>query len=276
MKFDNMAALREMLERKETQQLDDLLLDELRKDDPNGELIRMIGSILQERDRDNRPDINENIRQAWEQYQEKQPPVHRKPKPVTGFLLKVASVLLVLFALLAIMPQEAKAMNFFERFIAWTEDIFSLISPAESGRQAEEYVFRTENPGLQEVYDTVVELGITTPVVPMWIPEGYELAECKVTETPSSNYLFARFFDGNTQLVYQLNIFSDNYTHRFYKDGTEIRVEERNGIDHTIIQNYDMLVAVWTIDNIQCSIGLNCPEETMIRILDAIYTMEEN
>lgn len=276
MKFDNMAALRETLERMGTQQLDELLLEELRKDQPNGDLIRLISNVLQERDRDNRPDINENIRQAWEQYRKKQQPVHTKPKPITSFLLKVASVLLVLFALLAIMPQEAKAMNFFERFIAWTEDIFYLISPAESNQEAEAYVFRTENPGLQEVYDKVVELGVTVPVVPMWIPEGYILVECKVTETPSSDYLFARFFDGNTQLVYQLNVFSDNFTHEFYKDGAEIRVEERNGIDHTIMQNYDKLIAVWTTDNMQCSIGLDCPEETMIRILDTIYTTEED
>ena len=276
MKFDNMAALRETLERMGTQQLDELLLEELRKDQPNGDLIRLISNVLQERDRDNRPDINENIRQAWEQYQKKQQPVHTKPKPIMGFLLKVASVLLVLLALLAIMPQDAKAMNFFERFIAWTEDIFYLISPAESNQQAEAYVFRTENPGLQEVYDKVVELGVTSPVVPMWIPEGYELSECKVTETPSSDCLFARFLDGNTQLVYQLNIYSNNVTSKYYKDSADIRVEERDGIKHTIVCNEDLSVAIWTTENIECTIIIDCPEEILIRIIDAIYTMEVN
>ena len=200
MKFDNMAVLRETLERMETEQLDEMLLEELRKDNPNGNLIRLIGSVLRERDWDSCPEINENIRQAWEQYQNKQQPVHTKPRPIPGFLLKAASVLLVLFTLLAIMPQDAKAMNFFERFIAWTEDVFSLISPVESRQQENAYVFQTENPGLQEVYDKVMELGVTVPVVPMWIPEGYELTECKVTETPTEAYLFASFLLNENEL----------------------------------------------------------------------------
>lgn len=274
MKFDNIAVLRETLARMETAQLDSMLLEELRKDDPNGELIRLIGNVLQERDRDQIPEIDDHILQAWEQYQKKQQPVHRKSKPVTGFLLKVASVLLVLFALLAIMPQEAKATNFFERFIAWTEDIFSLISPAESRQQAEAYVFRTENPGLQEVYDTVVELGITAPVVPMWIPEGYELAECKVTETLSGSCLFASFFFNGKELVYQLNVYSEYISSEYYKDETDIRIEEKNGIKHTIVCNEELSVAIWTTENIECTISLDCPEEILIRIIDAIYTME--
>ena len=52
MKIENMATLRDTLERMETPQLDALLLEDLRKEAPNAELIRMISSILKERDRD--------------------------------------------------------------------------------------------------------------------------------------------------------------------------------------------------------------------------------
>lgn len=274
MKIEHNGVLRAALERMDTPQLDEMLLEELRKDEPNGELIRLISNVLRERDRDKIPEIDDHIRQAWEQYQQKRQPIHTKPKPITGFLLKAASVLLVLFTLLAIMPQEANAMNFFERFIAWTEDVFSLISPAESRQQAEAYVFRTENPGLQEVYDKVVELGVTVPVVPMWIPEGYELTECKITETLSGTYLSASFFLNGKELVYQLNVYSDNITSKYYKDGTDIRIEEKDGIKYTIVCNEELSVAIWSTENLECTISLDCPEEILIRIIDAIYTME--
>lgn len=276
MKFDNMAALRDTLEQMETQQLDDMLLKELRQETPNGDLIRMIGSVLKERDKDTVPDIDANIRQAWERYQRKSRPVHKKRSCLNSLFVKAASLLLVLVALQVFVPQKAEAMNFFERFISWTEDVFSLINPAEAGEEKGVYVFRTDNPGLREVYDKVVELGVTVPVVPSWIPEGYELVECKVTEMPISNYLSARFACGSADFVYQLEIYTDNVTYDFCKDGTEIRVEEKNGIEYSILQNSDVLVAVWTRDNVQCCIAIDCQEDTLLRILDSIYTMEVN
>lgn len=273
MKIKNVAALQNTLEQMETQQLDDMLLKELRKDAPNGELIRLIGRVLKERDMI--PKIDATIQKAWERYQKKTQPVHKKPKIISSFLIKAASMLLVLFALVAMLPQESKAMNFFERFVAWTEDVFSFISPAEANEHKEEYVFWTDNPGLQEVYDKVVELGVTVPVVPMWLPAGYELVECEVENTIAKTYITATFSNGNTDIVYQVDIYADNVTYEYYKDFTSMKTEEKNGIQHTIMCNNDMLVAVWKVENIECSIGIDCQEDVMSRILESIYTMEE-
>lgn len=276
MKFNNMADLRDTLERMDTQQLDVMLLEELRKESPNGDLIRLIGRVLKERDRGVIYEIDANIQQAWEQYQAKAQPVHKKPKTMNSFLFKAASLVLILFALVAMLPQEAKAMNFFERFIAWTEDVFSLISPAEAGEHGEAYVFRTDNPGLQEVYDRVVELGVTDPVVPMWLPDGYELVECEVDRTPSTSFFTATFFDGKTDMVYQLKMYSNNVTHEFYKDNSEMQEVELNDVTFRIFQNKDFRVAVWAIEKLECSIGIDCQEEVFIKILNSIYTMEVN
>ena len=275
MKIENMAALRDTLERMETPQLDALLLEELRKEAPNAELIRMISNILKERDRNLNPEIDDNIRQAWEQYQRKTQPIHRKPKHMNHILVHAASFLLVILTLIALFPQTAEASNFFQRFIAWTEDVFSFVNPSEETTQ-EAYVFHTDNPGLQEVYDKVVGLGITDPVVPMWLPEGYDLLECKTINNPTKKYLTATLSNGQREAIYQVNISADNVISSFYKDGEIILEKEKNGITHTILRNQDFLIAVWTTDNIECFITIDCPEETLIRILESIYTMEDN
>ncbi len=271
MKCNNIAVLRETLERMEIQQLDDMLLEELRKEPPDGELVRLIVSVLKERDVI--AEIDTNIQLAWEQYQRKTQPVHKKRKWVNSWIGKAATIVLVLFTLFALLPQEAKAMNFFERFIAWTEDVFSLISPADSKTREAGYVFRTDNPGLQEVYDTAVELGVTVPVVPMWLPEGYELVECEVDKTPVDDFLMATFSNGTNEIVYEINVYSDNVTCEYYKDKTESSVIEKNGIRHTIIDNEDLLVVVWTVENIEYFIGIDCQEEVLNRILNSIYTI---
>lgn len=276
MKIKNMAALREMLERTETQQLDTMLLEELRKESPSSELICLISSILKERDRDLVPEIDANIQEAWEQYQYKTQPANRKPKRLNRILVHAASFLLVILTLMALFPQKAEASNFFQRIITWTEDVFSFINPSEKLVHEEEYVFQTDNPGLQEVYDTVVELGITDPVVPMWLPEEYTLGECKMTVTPTKKYLTATFSNGRLYAVYQLKFSSDNVSSAYYKDGEIILEIEKRGIMHTILRNQDLLFAAWNVDNIECSICIDCPEDALIRILESIYTMEDD
>ena len=276
MKIENKAALRETLERMETGQLDAMLLEELRKEAPDARLIRQITAVLKERDGDSVPEIDDHIRQAWEQYRRKVTPLGRKRKFVSSTLVKAASVILVLLMLTVLLPQKAEATNFFRRFIAWTEDVFSFINPSEDDSHREEYVFRTNNPGLQQVHDTVTGLGITAPVVPMWLPEGYALVKCEVAENPTKKYLTANFSNGNSVAVYQLYLYADNITSNYYKDGEVLSETEKHGITHTILRNDDLLVAAWAKDNIECSIFIDCPEETLIRILESIYTMEDN
>lgn len=276
MKLNNMTALRGTLAAMETPQLDALLLEELRKEAPSGERIRLIGSILRERDRELVPQIDDNAHRAWEAYLEKSAGV--KPKPGRGkpILVKAASLILVLLTLMAFLPQKAEASNFFQRFIAWTEDVFSFVSDQEKTAPGEAYVFCTDNPGLQQVYDQVVRLGITDPVVPMWLPEGNALVEYTVEENPIKKSLIAVFENGQKDTIYQLDVYSDNITTRYYKDGTIIQEEEKHGITHTILRNNDLLVAVWTIDNIECTICVDCSGDALIRILESIYTMEGN
>ena len=276
MKLNTVTALRDTLAAMETPQLDALLLEELRKEVPSAQRIRLISSILKERDRELAPQIDDNARRAWEAYLEKSAAAKPKPGRMKPILVKAASLILVLLTLMALLPQKAEASNFFQRIIAWTEDVFSFASSREETAPQEAYVFRTDNPGLQEVYDQVVELGITDPVVPMWLPEGYELVGCEVAENWTKQAVIATFSDGVKALVYQINVSADNVSSSFYKNGNEILEIENNGSTYTILHNNDLLVAVWAEGNVECSVCVDCPEDTLIRILESIYTMEEN
>lgn len=275
MKFNNITALRETLERMETRQLDEMLCMELKKDLPDGHLVRLIGSVLKEREKDMVPEIETNVQTAWAQYQQDTRKVYRKPKSQSSRLAKVACLILVLLAFLLLMPQEANARQFFQRIITWTEDVFSLVSPDENQGRNATYEFRTDNPGLQEVYNQVTELGITTPVVPMWLPEGYELVKCSINSIPTKKFLIAVFSNEVSEIVYQIDIYSGNVTHEYSKNDTTVKKHEKNGITYTFFQNHELLVAVWTVENIECSIFVDCPEDVLIRILESISIMEE-
>ena len=273
MKCNHIAALRETLEQMDTRQLDTMLREELKKEAPDGELVRLLGRVLEEREKDRLPEIDDNIRAAWEQYQRKAQPTHRNPKLRNSRFVKAACLILVLTAFLMLLPQQASAKSFFGRILDWTESVFSLTSPGENQGRNTDYVFRTDNPGLQEIYDQVTELGVTTPVVPMWLPEGYELVECGTEHTPTKNYLSAVFSNGNGDIVYQIEIYYDVVTHDYYIENGETQTIEKDGRVYTLLHNQNWLIAVWTIENIECSILIDCSEDVLIRILESIYTM---
>lgn len=271
MKEFNMTSLRERLEELSTPQLDAMLRAELEKEPPDEYAARLILKVLRDREKDCPLDSSEQIDRAWKEYKDKTTP--KKIRLSTG-LLRVASVLIVIGALMLMLPQEANARNFFDRIVAWTDSIFELFSPSDFGRQKTEYEFRTDHPGLQELYDTVTELGVTVPVVPMWLPEGHELVECKVGETPTMTTVSAFFLVGSRTFVYRLNILKQNISREYQKNECNAEKYESNGIIHNIIQNENLWSAVWIVDNLECSVAADCQEDVFYKILDSIYTME--
>ncbi len=272
MKEFNNTSLRESLERLSTPELDAMLRAELEKEPPDEYAVRLILKVLREREADYPVETNEQIDKAWREYEKKTAPSQ------TNFrtpLLKVAVILLVCGLLLFTLPQEASAGSFFDRIAAWTESIFELFSPSDSGKVQKEYAFQTDHPGLQELYDTVTELGVTVPVVPMWLDSAYILEKCKVTETPIATRITATFLCENEETVFEFNIFSQNVAAEYHKDEPDAEKYERNGVVHNLFHNDGLWMVVWTRDNIECFLTIDCQEDTLHQILDSIYMMEE-
>lgn len=272
MKELNMTSLRETLEQLPTSQLDAMLRSELEKEPPDEHAVRLILKVLREREKDYPIESNEQIDKAWEEFQRKTEPAKHK---WGSTLLRAASVVIVIGALMLALPQEASARNFFDRIAAWTDSIFELFSPSDSGRSKTEYVFQTDHPGLQELYDTVTELGVTVPVVPMWLEESLKLKECKVSNAVGKDFVCATFRANNAYMIYQLDIYRENVSHEFHKDDSTVIEYEFNGITYNIMRNESLWVVVWTIENIECCIAIDCQEDTLYKILNSIYTMEE-
>lgn len=272
MKEFNNASLRETLERLSTPELDAILRTELEKEPPDEYAVRLILKVLREREADYPVETNEQIDKAWKEYAKKTAPSQTKFRTP---LLKVAAILLVCGLLLFTLPQEASAGSFFDRIAAWTENIFELFSPSNSGKVQKEYVFQTEHPGLQELYDTVTELGVTVPVVPMWLDPTYVLQDCKVTATPVVTYVYASFSNWEKEIIYELNIYSDNVDREYHKNEPDAEQYESNSATHNLFQNEESWMVVWTRDNVECSLFVECQEDTLYKILDSIYTMEE-
>lgn len=272
MKEDKVLHLRSALEQMSDEQLGDMLREELRQDPPDENAIKLIMGVLNAREAAYDIVTTPQIDAAWEKYQERIQSIAPRPGRA-GKWLRVASVAAVLALAVTVIPQAVSAESLWERLASWTDSIFAFFS-GESNDEQPEYVFQTDNPGLQQVYDAVTELGVTDPVVPMWLPEGYELVECEIVSAPGHEGVRARFADGNSELVFSADVHDQEEVFRYQKDAKKVSEFNYAGMTHFLMHNNNLHIAVWTKQNIECFISAECKEDTMRKMLKSIYVME--
>ena len=275
MKNYNTTGLRGMIEQMSTEQLDEMLQHELEKESVDESAIRLIMEVLEKRDQDMPVEINPQIADAWENYQTRASVQSRAKFSFKSWPVRIAAAVAVVMVLALAVPQSAEAESLWERLSRWTDSVFEFFSPNDEMAE-QEYTFKTDNPGLQQVYDTVTAIGITDPVVPMWLPEGYELLQCEVTETPSKSFVHSRFENGKNIIILDLAIRDAESPRQYSKDEENAIKHEIAGIDHIFLHNEEWWTATWTRDRLECAIYIDCHEETLYKILMSIYTMEDD
>lgn len=277
MPLNDMTSVRELFEQLPTEQLREMLDKELHTEPVNADAIRLLMGILRERNKENPVQITPATEQAWEKYQQDSEKIWKGAKrsgKIRNWIIRTASAAAVLAVLLIpIIPQEAGAESLWDTLMRWTSEIVEFFGPKDNEGRIEEYVFQTDNPGLQQVYDAVVELGVTDPVVPMWLPEGAELVESKVVSYPVKTRLHTRFEDENGSIVFYVDMYNIDVSRTYQKDATEVDVYEYGGIKHYIMRNNDLTSVIWIRENQEFLLSLDCQENTIYEIIDSIYNM---
>ena len=253
MKVHNVTGLREALEQLDTARLDEMLQAELEKETPDPDAVRLIVSVLEEREEAIPTDISPREQAAWQQYKR----ATKRPAKPRRRLAVAASAALVIGLLFTVVPQQAEAGRFWEMLQRWSENVIAYFS-GEGTRVDAEYVFKTDNPGLQRVYDAVVELGITEPVVPMWLPEDFVVLTLETKVTPMAQSAFAWFSGDNGELVYKITVYTGEPAHQYYRDDSYYETFEYGGTVYNITRNNDRWAVVWSKDNIECLLTADC------------------
>lgn len=273
MELNNKTSL-ELLKGLSTQELDNLLQKELHKEPVDGAFVRMILGVLEEREQDYPVEVNAEIEAAAERFAQSLDNQNvGSTKKRTHWILKVASILLVVGVLLFTIPQAANAETFWEMLVRWTDSVFEFFTPGDSDDKQPEYAFKTDNPGLQDLYDTVVNLGITDPVVPMWVPKEYVLEELLVVEEPSESSISAYMKCNEKELIISISVLNVHSPLNHMKDTQNVEIFEKNSIEHFIISNNEQVIVIWSIKNIECSVVMDCQED-IYKMLNSIYTTE--
>ena len=279
MKSNNVTSIRQLLENMSTEELREMLDKELHAQQVDGDAIRLLLQILRERQKDVVVEMTPNLERAWEKYQrdtDKIWQVSRRTARIRTLVTRAAAAAAVLVLLLVpMLPQEAGAESLWDALARWTAEIVEFFGPEDNTHRIVGYEFKTENPGLQQVYDAVTALGVTEPVVPMWLPEGYEIIELWQDVTRAKTRIHASFGLDGSIIILSIDIYNTNVSHMYQKNGTEIKTYECGGVDHLFLKNNNKTSVVWEREYIECAMSMDSQEDTWYRIIDSIYSTEE-
>lgn len=264
----------EELEKLTAPELEKLLLAELDSGSTNRDTVLQILSILENRDSKHQADCPVGVETALEKYLEgrksvmlNMPNVRRKPKKWIG---AVAAAAVIVLTLLMTVPQAVGADSIFSIIGRWTQSLFGL-SQSSSSTPTDDYVFQSENPALQQIYEAVAELGITQPVVPTWIPDQYVLTELMVNNRQAITKVVAQMNLDDKYIVITFELYGDNASNKYPKDDISAEIYDTSGVKHYIIPNDGKWASVWNNENAECMIITNDSKEIIYSVIDSIY-----
>lgn len=264
---------REELEKLSTLELEHILRTELDSDTPERENILLLLSILEERDPTDSMNRPEGTMEAWNaiaNHNDKSEHLRVKPslKSRKRFVSLAAAAAIVLILLMTV-PQTVGAENIFEILGRWTRDLFSF-SNETNNQDNGDYVFQTNHEGLQQVYDAVVELGVTDPVVPSWIPEGYKLEEFQVLSPNENTKVYSRFVKDDCYIQLAIEVYSTESNDKYTKDKADTTVYNSAGVQYYVVLNEDTWKAMWRNGTAECSLVTNDKKEVLYMLLKSI------
>lgn len=247
--------------RKDTQQIDDAY-------------VRRLLAELQDRGSDPNCMDDAAVEAACEKFQaateaNQSPKKHCYPH----WLLKAASVVLVLGVLFFSLPA-TQAKNIPEVLTWWSDNLFQFFRLG-SRPNTEEYVYKTDHPGLQEIHDAVTEAGITTPIIPSKLSDEFQLTEFKIAQMQEDTSIFTRLASVQNEILFTAITHSEQAMLQHEKKAESITVWNIADVDHYVVSNNNTWIITWITNNIECTITTDCPEEDVYRLIESIYTSED-
>lgn len=256
-----------------TEELDQILQAELEKEHPNEEVVLPILHELEEREKDipveTTPEVLAIVNKLSKHETSSKQSIHKR-RWLAGIAAAAAVVCIVIMSI----SPTAQAESLFDVLVRWTNSVFEFFTPEQDASNPPvEVVFETKNPGLQQLYDKVTELGVTELVVPMWLPDGLVLSELKELPMPGGTRVHGEFKNSSNSVLITYRISTD-ISPKVEKEETSVEVFEAGEVSYFIVDNDGNLSVTWTADGVECVMNTNLPKEDIYSIIISIYRSE--
>ena len=277
MQNTNESTQRDLLQQMPTARLAQLMRHEIRKPEPDMKLIKEILSILDEREaRKNPAETDSRAEEAWNRYQQRIEASQKKAKPARHprmiSWLATAAALIILFAI--VVPQRVEADRFWDFLTQWKDSVLEFHSSSDRFRNQEQE-FKTDHPAMQAIYDQAISQGIKNPLIPMWFEEEYVWNGSEKTSNTSVDSISISLLYEEKKAIFVIDSYKTETYHGYCRNDTFQESFEQEGVKFGLTENNGKWVAVWSKDNIEYFLTIDCQEDTLRRILKSIFVTEE-
>lgn len=201
------------------------------------------------------------------------PPVSQPHRRRGRMLIKAAAIAAAVLVLLTF-TASALGYDILGAIAQWTDETFSLLgrNTTESSDAAYTYA-----PELEEVHTALLENGVTANVLPLWLPEGYELTAFYTFDMHGGDSVFESILadESDSNMIRISYTIRESFSpYQYQKNAGDPEIYTINDIDFYIMSNIDNYFAVWINGNVECSISGVQSREDLIQMIDSIYWEE--
>lgn len=245
----------------------------------DGELLLYILEVLASR-KQNSSNPGNTAQQAWESFQKNYLPTEeenitpvtqtvqpaKKPSHWLRRALATAAIIVILIGI----PLTARAFSWAELWDAvakWAKETFSFVSSED--------VQLTE-PAADDVrqYTSLQELLAETDqeinFVPTWIPDGYQLKDITIDETPMQKNYNAYYHNQENALRICVKSFVLEDPEKIEITDNLIDKIDQAGIEYYIFSNNNKIQVIWIKDSYQCIISGDLTIEEIKTMINSI------
>jgi len=189
----------------------------------------------------------------------------RRLRPWLSRLVATAAILALVLA--SSITVHAMGIDIGDIIVTWTQETFQLRSSKSDETNEAAANDQRKYTDLQQLLS---ESGIAQTLVPSFIPDGYELADLKTTESPVQLIFLAIFQNQEHTLKIQIKQYLDSDPQQVEQSDSLIEEYESNGTVYYIFADNINLQAVWINENYECYISGPLTIDEIKSMIDSI------
>lgn len=174
-----------------------------------------------------------------------------KTKPWIRVASTAAAVFLVI--ILTTVTTNAFGVNLWDAVAKWTSETFhfgSAYSETEPNEPSKD-----DGMPYTSLQNALADYNIVDNLVPSWIPDGYQLTEVKVVESPKQRQFWSAFQNQDNLIKIQVKDYLGEDSEQIEQSDGLIEVYESAGCIFYIFDNSGTLNAAWLNGDFECSIS---------------------
>jgi len=181
-------------------------------------------------------------------------PAKKTEKPARPWLRRMIAAAAVIVILIAI-PLTAKAFSWesiWNTFAKWAQETFSFVT-VDQPEATEPNPDNINN--YQSLQDALTATDKDPNIIPTRIPDGYEINDVKVTETPLQRIYMAKYHKETSVLMITVRSYINTDAEKVEITEDLFEIYEVAGIQYYIFSNEEQIRAVWIKDSYECFIS---------------------